>query len=119
MSYDDYDPAMHRGFKDVLYGTHPGAPVRLTDVQDLHSPAMAWIDEAPCSEVDPEIFFPGQGEHAKAEKAKAICARCPFRQECLEYALATPQADDWGIWGGTAESERRIIRRQRARGLAA
>lgn len=119
MSHTDYDPAMHRGFKDALSGTHPGAPVRLTQVQELRSPAMAWVDEAPCSEVDPEIFFPGQGEHAQAAKAKAICGGCPSRRPCLEYALGTPQAEDWGIWGGTAESERRILRRQRARGLAA
>ena len=38
-------------------------------------------------------------------KAKALCARCPVRRECLSYALK--RNEDHGIWGGTLPSERK------------
>jgi len=47
---------------------------------------------------------------AETQQAKAICARCPVRQPCLAYALATGQA--YGIWGGYDEEERRVLNRQ-------
>jgi WhiB family redox-sensing transcriptional regulator len=34
------------------------------------------------------------------------------RGACLEFAIETNQ--DWGVWGGTSEDERRDIRRRRA-----
>jgi WhiB family transcriptional regulator, redox-sensing transcriptional regulator len=73
----------------------------------------AWRGRAACRHVDTELFFPiGQGSRAMAEtqQAKAICARCPVRQPCLAYALATGQA--YGIWGGYDEEERRVLHRQ-------
>ena len=36
-------------------------------------------------------------------KAKALCARCPVRRECLEYGID----EDYGIWGGSLPSERK------------
>jgi WhiB family transcriptional regulator, redox-sensing transcriptional regulator len=41
----------------------------------------------------------------RAEQAKAVCAVCPVRRECLQFALATRQAH--GVWGGMSEHERR------------
>ncbi|MET9337916.1 MULTISPECIES: WhiB family transcriptional regulator [unclassified Nonomuraea] len=65
---------------------------------------------AACLDEDPEIFFPisleGAG-HAQAERAKAICHGCPVRLPCLDYALATRQAD--GVWGGMDPAERRAL----------
>ena len=46
-----------------------------------------------------------------AGEAKAICAQCPVRQACLEYALTNRERD--GVWGGATERERRRIIRQR------
>ena len=40
-----------------------------------------------------------------------LCAACPVRAQCLEYALAH-RIDD-GIWGGSSERERRRILQQR------
>jgi WhiB family redox-sensing transcriptional regulator len=79
-------------------------------------PGVSWTDQAACRHEDPELFFPisatGPGR-AQAEEAKAICARCLVRQECLEYALITGQ--EAGIWGGLTEEERRALRRMRGR----
>lgn len=64
--------------------------------------------------IDPELFFPGQGEDARP--AKLICDRCPIKRPCLEYALAN--GERFGIWGGTSQRERRVILRDRRRGAA-
>jgi WhiB family transcriptional regulator, redox-sensing transcriptional regulator len=117
--YDDYEPRFHRADIDTHLGTHAGAAPRLTEVSELRSPETDWVDEPPCSNTDPEIFFPGRGELARAAEAKAICAGCDRRVRCLEFALSVPAADDWGVWGGTTEDERKRIRKARARGLAA
>ena len=52
------------------------------------------------------MFFPGRGE--TAEPAQQICARCPVRQQCLDYAIS--HAIVHGIWGGLTERDRRALR---------
>ena len=70
-----------------------------------------WQANARCAEVDPEIFFPERGGSSKA--ARAVCAQCEVRDKCLEYALNNKE--QFGIWGGTSERERRRLRKERAR----
>lgn len=48
----------------------------------------------------------------EANRAKKICQRCPYIEECFAYALATNQE---GIWGGTTTNERNKIRRAKLR----
>ncbi|HSL12131.1 MAG TPA: WhiB family transcriptional regulator [Actinomycetota bacterium] len=77
---------------------------------------MRWIAGAACIGEDPELFFPvGVTPPAldQVVRAKAICARCPVRRDCLEWSLVTCQ--DAGVWGGLDEEERRAIRRARRR----
>ncbi len=72
-----------------------------------------WRAGASCIEHDPELFFPAgiMGASARAiSEAKAVCGGCPVRAECLEYAVTTAQR--FGVWGGTDEEERRLIRRR-------
>jgi WhiB family transcriptional regulator, redox-sensing transcriptional regulator len=73
-----------------------------------------WRQRAACRDQDPELFFPvseiGPGAR-QADRAKAVCARCPVRTACLEYAL--DNGLDHGIFGGTTETERRALRRAR------
>jgi WhiB family redox-sensing transcriptional regulator len=70
------------------------------------------MDEAVCrGAADPELFFPvsevGPGTR-QVNEAKAVCARCPVRPDCLAFAL---EQDLDGVWGGTTEEERRAMRR--------
>ena len=39
----------------------------------------------------------------------AICAACPVRRQCLDFALNNPLGQ-YGIWGGTTAYERRRMR---------
>ena len=76
---------------------------------------MDWRDDAACRDEDPELFFPIGTTGIALEQvnaAKRVCARCPVQEDCLEFTLASNQ--DAGIWGGTSEDERRLLRRQRS-----
>jgi len=41
------------------------------------------------------------------DAAKAVCARCPVRAKCLNWALSMNVS---GVWGGSSEYERRRMR---------
>ena len=77
------------------------------------STAMSWQLKAACRGPHASIFFPPEGieqKHQRAERelaAKSICAGCPVRQPCLDYALSIDEP--LGIWGGLNEYERRRI----------
>jgi WhiB family redox-sensing transcriptional regulator len=68
-----------------------------------------WMERAACRGLSTDLFFPERGADASA--AKAVCAACPVRDDCYEYAFESGERH--GIWGGTSERERRRIRRQR------
>lgn len=72
---------------------------------------QTWKAAAACKDLDVEMFFPASEAEEDAAPAKAVCAVCPVRQECLDYAIDTRQED--GIWGGLTETERRRERRRR------
>jgi WhiB family redox-sensing transcriptional regulator len=79
--------------------------------------APAWMRDALCAEVDPELFFPEKG--GSTREAKAVCGRCPVAAECLDYALSyeagehdTKRSYPSGIYGGLSERERRALRKQ-------
>jgi len=69
---------------------------------------------AECRDADPELFFPtaesGPVFEAQVAAAKAVCAGCPVRAECLEWALEVLPD---GIAGGMTPQERRRERRRR------
>lgn len=66
-----------------------------------------WSDDAACAGVDPDLFFPDEGEHPT--EALAICAVCPVRAECLEEAIRTDERH--GVWGGMTARQRNRARR--------
>lgn len=81
------------------------------DLPELADPLLdrSWRDQGLCRLHDPELFFPSRGDSGEA--AKAICATCPVKEPCLEFALATNERH--GIWGGMSERQRRRLRRAR------
>lgn len=68
-----------------------------------------WMAEGKCKNEPPSRFFPSDGVGVDA--ARQLCATCPVKSPCLEYALRN--RIDHGVWGGTSERERRRILRQR------
>jgi WhiB family redox-sensing transcriptional regulator len=68
-----------------------------------------WMAQGKCREEPPETFFPTNG--VGVEIAKRVCANCPVRELCLEYALF--HNIEHGVWGGASERARRRIARHR------
>lgn len=63
----------------------------------------------PCAD-DPELMFADRrSAPVKTERAKAVCRPCPFRSECLSWALTRGEE---GVWGATDEDERAEIRKR-------
>lgn len=69
----------------------------------------AWVEQANCRGLDPDLFFPRRGE--SAAHAIAVCQGCVVRTECLDFAVRERIVH--GIWGGMSERARRRARRQR------
>ncbi|MFI5044391.1 MAG: WhiB family transcriptional regulator [Acidimicrobiales bacterium] len=73
----------------------------------------AWQIKAACRGPQAAVFFPPPQFERKADRlererrAKAICAECVAKQECLQYALDIREPH--GIWGGLNENERRVL----------
>jgi WhiB family redox-sensing transcriptional regulator len=85
--------------------------------RELHT---SWHESAACQGADTELFFPVSSTGPAASDiraAKAFCGRCPVRACCLTYALDTGQIA--GIWGGTDENERRLLRQGQRRSALA
>ena len=74
-----------------------------------------WMRQGNCRDHPPSTFFPSDG--VGVEVARRICATCPVKAPCLEYALRN--GVDHGVWGGASERERRRIARQRRLARAA
>lgn len=82
----------------------------IVDASSWQLEPIPWSDQAACRGVpDPDLFFPAKGE--STAEAKAVCAGCPVRAECLDYALRW--RIDHGIWGGLSTRERQRIERGR------
>lgn len=61
-----------------------------------------WTEHAACKDTDYELWFPKAGDNG--QRAKRICAGCPVRQQCLDFAITN---EEYGIWGGMSEHQRR------------
>jgi WhiB family redox-sensing transcriptional regulator len=66
----------------------------------------------PCHVGDPDLWF--AEDPADLERAKALCAGCPIRRECLTAALE--REEPWGVWGGQIFERGEIVARKRPRG---
>ena len=85
----------------------------VTQVEVLYEGTTpSWQQDAACVHCAGRVdFFPARGESVR--EAKAVCAVCPVREECLDFALRLKVAH--GVWGGLSERERRSVRRDRHR----
>ena len=81
---------------------------------------IPWREQAACRDVDPDVFFPAGVEGGRPRAGEellppvewrtpiAVCADCPVRSACLDYAL---RHEDQGVWGGTTPRQRERMRR--------
>jgi WhiB family redox-sensing transcriptional regulator len=69
---------------------------------------LAWQEFALCVDTPLDWWYIGRGESPPAEAA-AMCDACPAWKACRDWAL---RHEKFGIWAGTSERQRRILRRQ-------
>ena len=69
----------------------------------------SWQEFSNCLGVDPDLFFPDREDVQGVARAKAVCATCPVREDCLAFAVELNQSE--GVWGGHTPAERRRLRR--------
>jgi WhiB family transcriptional regulator, redox-sensing transcriptional regulator len=80
----------------------------LRDVLDLPLEDVSWHEEAACRDApNPDAWFPERGQ--TTARARAVCAECVVKGECLSYALEHEDAFHFGVWGGTTPKERRQL----------
>jgi WhiB family redox-sensing transcriptional regulator len=73
--------------------------------------ARSWRDHRVCTEADFDLFMSdAPADHAYA---RTICAPCPARQFCLQFALDNKA--DFGVFGGLGPNERMQMRGCRPR----
>jgi WhiB family redox-sensing transcriptional regulator len=83
-----------------------GTPTARTDDAD-------WPQHAACAGQQGSLFYPPvRGERkaariARERQAKAVCASCTVRSDCLNTAIAN--GERYGIWGGLTDVERRRL----------
>jgi len=86
--------------------THDAPATGLRGIGDT-----TWQHHGACNGLSPKladrIFFPTTRNFASIAQAKAICARCPVLETCLNAALDSGTKD--GIWGGRTEAERELL----------
>jgi WhiB family redox-sensing transcriptional regulator len=61
------------------------------------------MQHAACRGSEVDFYSP---HRADIDKAKAVCARCSVRQECLTYAV---EHGEYGVWGGFDDAERNFV----------
>ena len=66
----------------------------------------------PCQVGDADLWF--AENRVDLERAKALCAGCPIRGECLATALQ--RQEPWGVWGGEIIERGTIVAGRRPRG---
>ncbi len=77
-----------------------------------HLDRSGWQAAAACSGEMGSVFYPPLRRERKAlrvsreNRAKAVCATCIVRTECLQHATA--HEERYGIWGGMTQVERRL-----------
>jgi WhiB family redox-sensing transcriptional regulator len=79
----------------------------------IYSPA--WLVDAACIGVDPEIFFAetnGKFSTPRTKQAIKVCEDCPVRKKCLAWALET--GDGFAVLGGMTPMQRARHRRELA-----
>jgi WhiB family transcriptional regulator, redox-sensing transcriptional regulator len=89
--------------------------LEMTDTRRLPKPVANewdWQLKGSCQGLNSSVFFHPDGERGsarsrRADRAKAICQRCPVLEQCRRHALAA--REPYGVWGGLTEEERREL----------
>lgn len=83
------------------------------NLTDIHE--QTWRDKANCKGKTNLMFPKDYKDITYIKQARAICAECTVKEQCLAYALQYPIVDMHGVWAGL--TSRQLLQEQRKRGL--
>lgn len=104
---------------DTLYMREYRARQRANAESTPRVPPSAIYEQGACVGYPTRWWFSTIGEGVRREdgaatgdsaRALAICATCPVVDTCRDWAVDNGEI---GIWGGTLQGERRLLRRKR------
>jgi len=98
---------MYEALVQWLMSAPDGPDEQLTLEDFLRRPE--WQQDAACRGQGVRAWF--SGASPELDRARAVCAGCPVRDECHRYAMADPNLE--GVWAGFTQQERRGLRRSR------
>ena len=81
------------------------------DVIEIELLRPQWMRKAACRGHGFEAWFPTDEVGEEADTAQRVCAGCPVRPDCLDYAL--DGGIRHGLWGGLSSRERASLNRRR------
>lgn len=93
--------------------TLPSVTVDPVDVLRREWPIPGWHAWALCAGMSFAEFFGAASDErptmkrSEVSRARSICAGCPVKRECLDWAL---EHEGFGVWGGTSGRQRTIMR---------
>jgi hypothetical protein len=67
-----------------------------------------WRSRAACRGMDSDLFYVHKESLRPPETLLKVCESCPVRAACLLEALIHREQ---GVWGGTTEKQRQLLRR--------
>jgi WhiB family redox-sensing transcriptional regulator len=80
------------------------------DVIEIDLLRPHWVQNAACRGKGFDAGFSTDEVGEEADAARRVCAGCPVRPECLDYAL--DGGIRHGLWGGLSPSERTALNRR-------
>src|SRR6266542_3455594 len=97
---------MGRPPADCCQQPRGGEPVTNLIPRDWEEPG---VQRATCRSIGVSAFFPEIGEDW--QQAMKVCAQCPVRLQCLDYAMrmeaGASSKTRMGIWGGMTPGKRK------------
>ena len=90
----------------------PATPTPAAPAGPRHWQDLAFCRSSPTARFFgiPDRYGVDRHDPADLEEAKADCAMCDVREECLSQAL-DDGPDVYGVWGGTTKAEREKLHR--------
>lgn len=86
----------------------PAAGLTTRPAAGINSRSVAWMDDALCAKLGPDLWFAGTGNTVAAQQA---CDRCPVRAQCLAHVVAleaeSPASRRFGVCGGVSARARK------------
>lgn len=64
--------------------------------------------DVPCRHHPLDLFFPSENQPLRLVEARRVCDRCPRQRACRDWAV---EHNERGVWGGTSERQRLVMRR--------